>query len=166
MKCWTVEATIDLFKWEQHCISHLFIAIPSASRSILRELLKEVEEYSVKVRILPGLAELAQGKVLVSELKEVDITDLLGRYEVEADQQLIDRNIKNKTVLITGAGGSIGSEIARQVARNNPKTLILLDAKTDNSSLFFLVLLSDPPSLSDFFFVELFLSFMSFSIVL
>lgn len=109
-------------------VNEVLIAIPSASRSVLRELLKEIEEYAVKVRILPGLAELAQGKVLVSELKEVDITDLLGRYEVEANQELIDRNIKGKTVLITGAGGSIGSEIARQVARNNPKTLIVLDA--------------------------------------
>ena len=109
-------------------VDEVLIAIPSVSKSILRELLKEIEEYSVKVRILPGLAELAQGKVQVSELKEVDITDLLGRYEVEADQELLDRNIKNKTVLITGAGGSIGSEIARQVARNNPKTLIILDA--------------------------------------
>tara|TARA_Y100001970_G_scaffold292146_1_gene432177 strand:- start:2744 stop:4672 length:1929 start_codon:yes stop_codon:yes gene_type:complete len=109
-------------------VDEVLIAIPSASRAILKELLKEIEEYSVKVRILPGLAELAQGKVLVSELKEVDITDLLGRYEVAANQELLDRNIKNKTVLITGAGGSIGSEIARQVARNNPKHLILLDA--------------------------------------
>ena len=109
-------------------VNEVLIAIPSASRSVLRELLKDIEEYAVKVRILPGLAELAQGKVLVSELKEVDITDLLGRYEVEANQELIDRNIKGKTVLITGAGGSIGSEIARQVARNNPKTLIVLDA--------------------------------------
>ena len=109
-------------------VDEVLIAIPSASRSILRELLREVEEYSVKVRILPGLAELAQGKVLVSELKEVDITDLLGRYEVEANQELLDKNIVNKTVLITGAGGSIGSEIARQVAKNNPKTLIILDS--------------------------------------
>ncbi len=109
-------------------VDEVLIAIPSASRAILKELLKEIEEYSVKVRILPGLAELAQGKVLVSELKEVDITDLLGRYEVAPNQELLDRNIKNKTVLITGAGGSIGSEIARQVARNNPKNLILLDA--------------------------------------
>ena len=109
-------------------VDEVLIAIPSASRAILKELLKEIEEYSVKVRILPGLAELAQGKVLVSELKEVDITDLLGRYEVTPNQELLDRNIKNKTVLITGAGGSIGSEIARQVARNNPKNLILLDA--------------------------------------
>lgn len=109
-------------------VDEVLIAIPSASRSILRELLKEVEEYSLKVRILPGLAELAQGKVLVSELKEVDITDLLGRYEVEANQELLDKNIVGKTVLITGAGGSIGSEIARQVAKNNPKTLIVLDS--------------------------------------
>ncbi len=109
-------------------VDEVLIAIPSASRSILRELLKEVEEYSLKVRILPGLAELAQGKILVSELKEVDITDLLGRYEVEANQELLDKNIVGKTVLITGAGGSIGSEIARQVAKNNPKTLIILDS--------------------------------------
>ena len=109
-------------------VDEVLIAIPSASRSILRELLKEIEDYSVKVRILPGLAELALGKVLVSELKEADITDLLGRYEVEANQELLDRNIKGKTVLITGAGGSIGSEITRQVARNRPKTLIILDA--------------------------------------
>lgn len=109
-------------------VDEVLIAIPSASRSTLRNLLKEIEKYSIKVRILPGLAELAQGKVLVSELKEVDITDLLGRYEVEADQELIDRNIKNKTVLITGAGGSIGSEIARQVVKNNPGTLIILDS--------------------------------------
>ncbi|MAJ23816.1 MAG: polysaccharide biosynthesis protein [Candidatus Pelagibacter sp.] len=109
-------------------VDEVLIAIPSASRSILRDLLKEIQEYSVKVRILPGLAEIAQGKVLVSELKEVDITDLLGRYEVEANQGLIDKNIRDKTVLITGAGGSIGSEIARQVSKNNPKTLIILDA--------------------------------------
>ena len=91
-------------------------------------MLKEIENFSIKVRILPGLAELAQGKVLVSELKEVDVTDLLGRYEVEANQELLDKNILNKTVLITGAGGSIGSEIARQVAKNSPKTLVILDS--------------------------------------
>lgn len=109
-------------------VDEVLIAIPSASKSILKELLKEIQEFSVKVRILPGLAELAQGKVLVSELKEVDITDLLGRYEVEANQELIDRDIRNKSVLITGAGGSIGSEIARQVSKNNPRTLIILDS--------------------------------------
>ena len=109
-------------------VDEVLIAMPSASRKKLSSLLKEIENFSIKVRILPGLAELAQGKVLVSELKEVDITDLLGRYEVEANQELLDKNIVNKTVLITGAGGSIGSEIARQVAKNSPKTLVILDS--------------------------------------
>ncbi len=109
-------------------VDEVLIAIPSASRSALRSLLKDIEKYSVKVRILPGLAELAQGKVSVSELKEVDISDLLGRYEVEANQDLINKNIKDKVVLITGAGGSIGSEISRQAAKNKPKKIIILDS--------------------------------------
>ncbi len=109
-------------------VDEVLIAIPSASNASLRALLKEIENYSIKVRILPGLAELAQGKVLVSELKEVDISDLLGRSEVEANQELLNRNIKEKIVLITGAGGSIGSEISRQVSKNNPEKLILLDS--------------------------------------
>ena len=109
-------------------VDEVLIAIPSASRSILRELLKEIEEYSIKVRILPGLAELAQGKILVSELKEVGTTDLLGRYEVEADQELLNKNIKDKVVLVTGAGGSIGSEIVRQAVKNSPSVLIVLDS--------------------------------------
>lgn len=109
-------------------IDEVLIAMPSASKSTLRTLLKEIENFSIKVRIMPGLAELAQGKVLVSELKEVDISDLLGRYEVEANQNLINKNIQNKVVLITGAGGSIGSEISRQVAKNNASKVILLDS--------------------------------------
>ena len=109
-------------------VDEVLIAIPSASKSILKSLLKEIEDYSIKVRILPGLAELAQGKVLVSELKEIDISDLLGRLEVDANIELLSKNIKEKIVLITGAGGSIGSEISRQVARNNPQKIIFLDS--------------------------------------
>tara|TARA_B100001113_G_C21120034_1_gene626999 strand:+ start:1826 stop:3748 length:1923 start_codon:yes stop_codon:yes gene_type:complete len=109
-------------------VDEVLIAMPSASKSTLKSLLKDIEKYSVKVRILPGLAELAQGKVSVSELKEVDISDLLGRYEVEANQSLINKNIKDKVVLITGAGGSIGSEISRQAAKNKPKKIIILDS--------------------------------------
>jgi len=109
-------------------VDEVLIAMPSASKSTLRSLLKEIENYSVKVRILPGLAELAEGKVLVSELKEVDVSNLLGRLEVEANQDLIDKNIAQKVVLITGAGGSIGSEISRQVSKNKASKIILLDA--------------------------------------
>ena len=82
----------------------------------------------IKMIILPGLAALAQGKVSVSELKEVDISDLLGREEVESHKYLIKRNIEKKSVLITGAGGSIGSEISRQVIKNNPNQVILFDS--------------------------------------
>ncbi len=109
-------------------VDEVLIAMPSASKAVLRNLLKNIENLSVKVRILPGLAELAQGKVLVSELKEVEISDLLGRYEVEANQQLLNKNIKDKVVLITGAGGSIGSEISKQACSNNPKKIIILDS--------------------------------------
>ena len=109
-------------------VDEVLIAMPSASKATLRNLLKEIETFSIKVRILPGLAELAQGKILVSELKEVDVSDLLGRTEVEAHKNLIDRNIQDKVVLITGAGGSIGSEISRQVAKNSPSKIILLDS--------------------------------------
>jgi len=111
----------------QEEIDEVLIAIPSASKSTLQSLLKDIEKYSIKVRILPGLAELAQGKVSVSELKEVDISDLLGRIEVEANDELLTRDIKDKTVLITGGGGSIGSEIAKQVAIYGAKKLIILD---------------------------------------
>jgi FlaA1/EpsC-like NDP-sugar epimerase len=76
-------------------LDEVLIAMPSASKSTLRNLLKEIEKFSVKVRILPGFAALAQGKVAVSELKEVDISDLLGRLEVEANQTLINRNISS-----------------------------------------------------------------------
>jgi len=109
-------------------IDEVLIAMPSASKSTLRSLLKQIEDYSLRVRILPGLAELAQGKISVSELKEVDITDLLGRYEVEAKHNLINENIKDKVVLITGAGGSIGSEISRQSVKNGASKIILLDS--------------------------------------
>ena len=109
-------------------IDEVLIAMPSVSKSTLRSLLREIESFSIKVRILPGFAELVQGKISVSELKEVDISDLLGRSEVAPDKELINKNIKDQVVLVTGAGGSIGSEISRQVSQNNPRKLILVDA--------------------------------------
>lgn len=109
-------------------VDEVLIAIPSASRQKLRTLLGEIEDLSVRVRILPGVSELAQGKILVKELKEVALEDLLGREEITPDTRLLEMNIRNKSVLITGAGGSIGSEISRQVVKNCPKKVILLDS--------------------------------------
>ena len=108
-------------------VDEVLIAMPSVSRSSLQSLLREIEQYSIKVRILPGVAELAQGKVSVSELKEVDISDLLGRVKVDANQGLIKKHIKEKVVMVTGAGGSIGAEISNQVLQNDPKRLIIFD---------------------------------------
>ena len=109
-------------------VDEVLIAIPSASRMKLKSLLEEIEGTSVRVRILPGVSELAQGKILVKELKEVALEDLLGRNEIIPNLHLLQKNIKGKNVLITGAGGSIGSEISRQVAKNDPKKIILLDS--------------------------------------
>jgi len=118
----------DLIKMiKRNKIDEVLIAMPSVAKSTLRILLNEIEKFSIKVRILPGVEEMAQGKVSISELKEVDINDLLGREEVNADQKLIKKNISKKVVMITGAGGSIGAEISRQVLKNNPKLLIIFD---------------------------------------
>ena len=112
----------------RHKIKEILVAMPSTSKEDLEAALKKIEQYPVKVRILPGLSEVAQGKVLVSELKEVEVTDILGRKEVEPSNDLLNSNIKGKVVLITGAGGSIGSELSRQVARLKPHKLVILDA--------------------------------------
>ena len=109
-------------------IDEVLIAIPSASRHRLKSLLKQIEGFSVRVRVLPGVSDLAQGKISVNELKEIELQDLLERSEVEPSSTLVQKNIADKSVLITGAGGSIGSEISRQVAKRNPSQLILLDS--------------------------------------
>ena len=112
----------------RNAVDEVLIAIPSAPKSTLKTLLKQIEDYSIKVRILPGLAELASGKISVSELKEIGVSDLLGRLEVEANTTLLEENIKDKVVLVTGAGGSIGSEISKQVMLIGARKLILVDS--------------------------------------
>ncbi|MDG2060204.1 MAG: nucleoside-diphosphate sugar epimerase/dehydratase [SAR86 cluster bacterium] len=108
-------------------VQEVLIAIPSASRSVLKRILKDIEKYPVKVRVLPGVAELALGKVSVSELKEVEIEDLLGREVAKPNKELLEENIKNKVVLVTGAGGSIGSELSRQIIKYKPSVLVLFE---------------------------------------
>ncbi len=79
------------------------------------------------MKILPGLVDLVNGRVTVSDLREVDVADLLGRDPVPPDPSLFARNISGKVVLVTGAGGSIGSELCRQIVSQRPRQLILLD---------------------------------------
>ncbi len=108
-------------------IDEVLIAMPSASRTKRLAIINQLEPYPVLVRILPGVSELAQGKVSVGDLHEVNIKDLLGRDSVKTNKELLSRNVTNKVIVVTGAGGSIGSEICRQILFLNPKALILYE---------------------------------------
>ncbi len=108
-------------------VDEVLIAIPSASRSDRFSIIDKLERYPVMVRTLPGLTEIAQGKVKIDDLLQVSIKDLLGRKSVEPNEMLLGKNITNKTVLVTGAGGSIGSELCRQIISLKPEILILFE---------------------------------------
>ena len=108
-------------------VDEILIAMPSASRAKRLAIIGILEPYPVHVRMLPGVTELAQGKVSVGDLREVSIKDLLGRDLVEANKDLLGKNITDKVVVVTGAGGSIGSELCRQIVFLEPKALILFE---------------------------------------
>jgi FlaA1/EpsC-like NDP-sugar epimerase len=105
----------------------VLLAIPSVSRSRRREILASLEAFSVHVRTIPGFMDLASGRVSVSDLQEVDIADLLGRDAVPPQKVLFDRCIRGQVVMVTGAGGSIGSELCRQIIATGPTTLLLFE---------------------------------------
>lgn len=108
-------------------IDEIFVAIPSASRQTIREILEICKETECKLRSLPGVYQLVNGEVDVSKLRDVEVEDLLGRDPVEVDIDSIANYVQGKVVLVTGGGGSIGSELCRQIAGHNPKQLIILD---------------------------------------
>jgi len=108
-------------------VTEVLLAIPNASRSRRKAIIDFLEPFPVLVRSLPSVSELAQGKVKIADLREVTIKDLLGRDTVVADQKLLSLNIFEKVVMVTGAGGSIGSELCRQIVLLNPKLLILFE---------------------------------------
>lgn len=111
---------------EKYDIQMVTIAIPSLSRKKLRRIFELLESARVKVNTMPSIEELASGKISVSKLKTIDVVDLLGRDEVELDIESIKDQITDKVILVTGAGGSIGSEICRQIIQFNPAKLLLL----------------------------------------
>lgn len=110
-------------------VHEVFLAIPSAKRSVRRTIVERIRKANsrVRVRILPTVSQIASGRVTVSDLREVQIEELLGRDEVPPYEQLISKNIRGQCVLVTGAGGSIGSELCRQIIRQRPKALILAE---------------------------------------
>ncbi|WP_313451609.1 polysaccharide biosynthesis protein [Stutzerimonas kunmingensis] len=105
----------------------ILLAVPSASRARRREILETLEHYPLHVRSVPNFMDLASGRVKVEDIQEVDIADLLGRDAVPPQQALFEKCILGKVVMVTGAGGSIGSELCRQILSNKPKSLLLFE---------------------------------------
>ncbi|HYW56828.1 MAG TPA: nucleoside-diphosphate sugar epimerase/dehydratase [Polaromonas sp.] len=108
-------------------VTDLLLALPSSSRERRNKIIASLRSVPIHIRTLPGLADLATGRVTVQDFKELDIEDLLGRDPVPPDTGLLARNLANQVVLVTGAGGSIGSELCRQILLEQPSQLLLLD---------------------------------------
>ena len=113
-------------------VDEVIIAIPSATKDEMKRILDSLDLRRISVKTLPGIYELADGKARIGSLREVSIEDLLGREEIKVDVEKIAYYLKGKTVMVTGAGGSIGSELVRQIAKMKPKKIILL-GKGENS---------------------------------
>lgn len=108
-------------------VDEVLLALPSIGKSRRKEIISLLEPFPVHVRTIPGVSEMAQGKVKVEDIREIEISDLLGRDSVEPNSDLLNRNIKDKAVMVTGAGGSIGSELCRQILAHKPSALILYE---------------------------------------
>ncbi|MEQ1076359.1 nucleoside-diphosphate sugar epimerase/dehydratase [Acinetobacter johnsonii] len=108
-------------------IEEVLLAMPSVGRARKKEIIESFDTADVKIMELPGVTQLVDGKVKVSDIREVDIIDLLGRDPVPPKPELLEKNIKNKVVMVTGAGGSIGSELCRQIVKHQPKMLMLFE---------------------------------------
>mgnify|MGYP001288288764 FL=1 len=108
-------------------IKAVLIAIPSLSRARRQEIIRIIKPYNILVRSLPGVSELAQGKIKIEDLKSININDVLGRSPAPNNRNLLRTNIEKKVIMVTGSGGSIGSELCRQILFLRPKILILFD---------------------------------------
>ena len=105
----------------------LLLAVPSVSEKQRTQILKRLTKYPLEVKVLPSLDKIVNGIVNLDAIKHVEVADILGRDSVEPNQSLLERNISGKNILITGAGGSIGSELSRQVMKLSPKKVVLMD---------------------------------------
>ncbi len=108
-------------------VTYILLALPSAKRSKRMKILNKINKHKVIVRTLPSVSDLVEGRVSVSDIRDLDISDLLGRESVTPDEYLLSKNINLKTVLVSGAGGSIGSELCRQIIKFKPKKIILVE---------------------------------------
>lgn len=118
---------------KEYKIEQIVVAMPSASKHALKRILSICQQTGCKTKFLPGVYQLVKGNVSVSDMKDVEITDLLGRDSVKVNLDEIMGYIENKTVMVTGGGGSIGSELCRQIAAHNPAQLIIVDIYENNA---------------------------------
>lgn len=125
--------SVILEQVEKHKVDEIILAIPSLNPKDTRDILRICNETNCKLKVLPGMYQFITEEVSVSKLREVSIEDLLGRDSVKIDLDSVKGYIKNKTVLVTGGGGSIGSELCRQIAKCNPKCLIIFDIYENNA---------------------------------
>lgn len=118
---------------EKYDIDTIMLTMPSASAKDKRDILNICKETNCELKSLPGIYQLANGEVLLSKMKSVAIEDLLGRDQIKVDMAEIFNQLKGKTILVTGGGGSIGSELCRQIAAHEPKQLIIFDVYENNA---------------------------------
>lgn len=118
---------------DKHDITDIIIAMPSASRKSIKEILEICKETGCRMKILPGMYQLINEEVSVTRLRNVEIEDLLGREPVKIDREDVYDYVSNKVVMVTGGGGSIGSELCRQIAKHNPRQLIIVDIYENNA---------------------------------
>ena len=108
-------------------VSLVFLALPTINKSERNQIIENLNKYKLNVKTLPSISEIADGRITISDIKDLNIDDLLNRDEVQPDLKLLNKNINSRTVAVTGAGGSIGSELCRQIIRLKPKKLLLLE---------------------------------------
>lgn len=116
-----------LKRLERKTVDEILIALPSVGRTRKSEIVQFLEPAHIKITEIPGLTKLVDGDIKVSDIREVDIIDLLGRDPVPPIPELLAKNIQHKVVMVTGAGGSIGSELCRQIIKNNPQKLVIYE---------------------------------------
>ena len=137
-----------LLNVEKYKIEKIFLAIPSSSAAQRRDILDIFKETSCELKILPGVYQLVKGNITATAMKDVAVEDLLGREPVKVNMDEIYQFIAGKTILVTGGGGSIGSELCRQIAKHNPKRLIVFDIYENNAHAIGLELKDKYPQLN------------------
>ncbi len=122
-----------LLNVQKYGVEIIFVAVPSASEDAKRDILNICKESGCEIKNLPSIHQMVSGQVSLADMKDVAVEDLLGRKPIQVDMEEIYQQISGKTVLVTGGGGSIGSELCRQVAGHNPKQLIIFDVYENNA---------------------------------